>query len=773
MNKLNHLLLSLFVALSICVSTGYSFAQEVAEAANPPLKKVTDISVKQNKLISTATIRSKLQTKIGQPYSQQVINEDIKRLYATGFFTDIKVDLSDYQDGVRVIFIVTEKPILEAIVFKGNRIFNNKKLEQTIKSKIGDILEDKQLREDIEAIKQLYENRGFTLANIEPNIKTDEKSNKATVEIIITEGSRLKIKRVDIQGNKAFSDSRILKLIKTRAASLFRSGFFKEDVLEEDLESIKTFYQNQGYIDVGVTHQVNYSKNKQLIYLTIKIDEGKKYLVGTVSITGLNILSQKEILKRIKMTSGRVFTQEGLRADIATIQGLYFEKGYIFAQVRTATSLNADTGKIDITYSIVENELAYVDKIRIRGNTKTKDVVIRRELRILPTEAFDGKKLQRSKEKLYNLGYFEEVSYDIESGSAPDKKDLVVNVKEAKTGEFSFGGGYSTVDKIVGFIQVSQNNFDLFNLPTFTGGGQQLSLRAEFGSVRKDYELTFTEPWIFGQPYLFGIDLYRLSRERSTDIGYGYDEERKGGDLRFGKEFNDFLRADLTYRLEDVDISNVSSDASADLKNEEGKNTISSLKLQLTQDTRDNAYNPTRGYVTVASVEGAGGVFSGDKDFVKYYGSSSWYFTQFERCLLELRLRAGLADTYGSSTTVPIYERFYAGGANTIRGYKERRVGPRDPNSNDPIGGNSMFIGNIEYTVPIVQYIKVAVFYDGGNVWPKMKDFLSSDLKYGAGLGVRIKTPIGPVKLDYGYPLNPDSGESKNGRFHFNISRNF
>ncbi len=773
MNKSSYLLIAIFIILSFgLLYSSNSSADESAEAAGP-VKSVTDISVKQNKLISTATILSKLQTKVGQPYSQQVVNEDLKRLYASGFFTDIKVDLSDYQDGVRVTFIVTEKPVLEAIIFKGNKIFNQKKLEQTIKSKAGVMLEDKQLKEDLDSITRLYENKGFPLTNIEHNLKTDPKTNKATLEIIITEGARVKIKRINIEGNKAFSDKRILKLLKTRSAGLFRSGFFKPEVLDEDIESAKAFYQNEGYLDVKITYETTYSSNKQLMYLTIKIDEGKKYLTGKITISATTVFSQEEILKHLTMKSGKIFSQQGLRADIAAIQSLYFEKGYIFAQVRTATSLNEETGKIDITYSVIENNMAYVDKIRIRGNVKTKDIVIRRELRILPGEPFDGKKLQRSKERLYNLGYFEEVSYDVEPGSTGDKKNLVVNVKEAKTGEFSFGGGYSTVDKVVGFIQISQNNFDLFNFPNFTGAGQRLSVKAELGSVRKDYELSFTEPWIFGQPYLFGFDLYNISRQRSTDIGYGYDEARKGGDLRFGKEFNDYFRADLNYRLEDVDISNVSSDASADLKSEEGKNTISSLKLQLTQDTRDNAYNPAKGYVAVGSVEGAGGAFGGDKDFVKYIASSSWYFTQFDKFLLELKLRAGLADSYGSTTNVPIYERFYVGGANTIRGYKERRIGPRDPNSNDPIGGDSMLIGNIEYTIPIVQYIKGAVFFDAGNVWPKMKDFGSGGLKYGAGVGVRVKTPIGPVKLDYGYPLNPDSGESKNGRFHFNISRNF
>ncbi|MBI1976022.1 MAG: BamA/TamA family outer membrane protein, partial [Candidatus Omnitrophica bacterium] len=395
------------------------------------------------------------------------------------------------------------------------------------------------------------------------------------------------------------------------------------------------------------------------------------------------------------------------------------------------------------------------------------------ELRIKPGERYDGTKIRRSKERLYNLGYFEEVAFDTEAASEPTKRDLAISVKEAKTGEFSFGAGFSSVDKLLGFVQVAQNNFDIANPPTFTGDGQKLALRANVGTVRRDYEVSFTEPWIFDHPVLFGFDLYNRTTLRESDIGFGFDEERRGGALRLGKEFREYLRGDLTYRLERIAISDVSASATDDLKRESGRNSISSLASQLTLDTRDNIFAPSRGYTVSGSLETAGGLLGADKDFIKAISSGALYLSTWQNWVLEFHLRGGWASEFGDSKDVPIYERFFAGGANTIRGYRERRIGPKDSNTDDPIGGKSMMIANVEYVFPIVEVLKGSIFYDTGNVWRRAGDIGSGTFRSGTGVGMRIKTPIGPVKLDWGYPLNPPAGESKKGRFHFNISRGF
>jgi len=764
--------ISLMAVLACMLGSSAAFAQTGSTRQHEG-KRIMRLQVENNKSVGEAKILSKIKTKQGVKYSHRVISQDLKRLYETGFFTDITIDVQDHEGGVKVIFIVTEKPIVEKVVFSGNKRLRDDKLAKEVITKPDEMLSHRQLKQDRDAIRKLYEKNGFHLAKVDQKIDVNDKTNKAVVNFVITEAEKVRIKRIFVEGNVAFKDKKILRLISTRKDTLFTSGFFKKEIFERDLNKLETFYRSQGYIDVKVDSDLRYDAMGKALYLTLTIDEGKKYYVGQIKVKGNKRFATVDIMSNLTMLSENTYTQEGLKSDTIHIQEFYFHKGYISAEVKADTLVNEKTGKVDVVYKIKEGKLAYVDRIDIKGNVKTKDIVIRRELRIYPGEKFDGDKLRRSKERLYNLGYFEEVSYDIEPGSAPDKKNLAVTVKETKTGEFSFGAGYSSVDKAVGFVDITQKNFDALAWPTFTGDGQQLRLRAEFGTIRRNYELGFTEPWIFDYPLLFGFDLYRRARSRETDIGYGYDEERQGGDIRLGKELGEYNRADFTYRLEDVDISDVSSGASEDLTAEEGQNTISSAEIKLTHDTRDNIFNPATGLNAVGTVEYAGGALSGDKNFLKYSLGTSVYFSHWEKNVLELKFRAGAVDDFDESDRVPIYERFFAGGANTIRGYRERRVGPRDPSSKDPIGGKSMMIANVEYTFPIVKVLKGAVFCDVGNVWPTVSQFGSGDLKSGAGLGVRVKTPIGPVRLDYGYPLDADPDEEEKGRFHFTMSRGF
>ncbi|OGW74777.1 MAG: hypothetical protein A2Z72_05055 [Omnitrophica bacterium RBG_13_46_9] len=319
-----------------------------------------------------------------------------------------------------------------------------------------------------------------------------------------------------------------------------------------------------------------------------------------------------------------------------------------------------------------------------------------------------------------------------------------------------------------------QKNFDLFNLPYFTGDGQKLALRAELGTVRRDFDLSWTEPWIFDYPLSFGFDAYHRTHLRTTHVGYGYQEVRSGGDLRFGKEFFDYLRGDLLYRLENVDISDISSEASQDLKDEEGKKWLSTAIFGIQFDNRDNIFSPTRGVIAGISVNNTGGFLMGDKSFIKGYLWGSFYYSPINKIVIEIQGRAGLGNSYGNTDKLPIYERFYAGGADTIRGYRERKVGPRDPYSNDPIGGESTLIGNAELTFPIYEkLIKGAIFYDIGNVWENAGDFAQGSYKQGAGVGVRVKTPIGPIKIDWGYPLSDNEGDKKEGQFYFSVTHGF
>lgn len=765
--KSKFIIFSLMMSLISCLVLA-----EADEPQAPAQRIVTAVEVEGNKNLSEASILSKVRTKQGKTFSQLIASDDLKRLYALGYFDDIKIDLKDVEEGVIVIFRVSEKPIVSEITLSGNKSARTEKLQELVKSKTGEFFNVQQLKQDMRDIQKDYEARGFPLANIDYDMQLDKETNEAKIVINIQEKVRVKIKQIYVEGNNAFSDKKILKLMRTRRDAFFTSGLYREDVLDMDLERITSFYHQNGFLDVKVTSSKSFAEEKKKMFITIEINEGKQYRIGEIEIRGAVIFPESQIRDALTMKPGEVFNKDVLKYDISNVQSFYFGKGYITAEVDVDTILNERTGRLGLVYRIIENELAYIDKIKIRGNTKTRDIVIRRELRSYPGEAFDGEKLQRSKERLYNLGFFQEVSYDTEKTKDPNKRDLLVNVKEAKTGEFSFGAGFSSVERFVGFIEVAQRNFDISNWQTFTGAGQNLKIKAEFGSSRREYDLSFTEPWIFGYPLSFGIDGYNKVRERSGTTGYSYDEERSGGDIRLGKELTDFTRADLMYKLENVEIENVPDDASTDLRNEVGENTISSLFLGITRDTRDNIYNPSRGLVLSSSGEVAGGFLGQDKDFFKVIGSADLYKTFMEKLLFQLKTVAAVADTYDDTDTMPIYERFYAGGTNTIRGFKERTVGPKDT-SGEPTGGESAFYGTAELTYPLFKLIKIATFYDFGNVWEKLGDFVSGDFKYSAGLGVRVKTPIGPVKLDYGYPLKVDSGEEKEGRFHFSMTRGF
>jgi outer membrane protein insertion porin family len=763
----------LSIAIVTLFVTGFSSLVHAEDSG----KLVKSVDVKGNKTVSSLTILAKVKTQPNEALSSFTLNEDLKRLYGMGFFTDVRIEQEEVDGTVNVLFIVSEKPILAEIKIEGNKKINKDEIKKEMSSVIGDFVDQKRVRDDIDAMKKLYEKKGCSEAKIDHALDVNPNTNQAVLRVVVDEGEKVRIRDIKIEGNHSLKTGDILKVMKTKKMAWwgwFHSGYLKEEDLLEDVERIKALYDENGFSDVEVTTQIDPIENSGDILLKINVVEGKKYLVGDIVLIGNSIAKSDEILKAIKMSKGKPFSRRGLRLDVANIQDLYFEKGYLSAQIRSESAYNETTDKVDLTYSITENELTYVDKVRIQGNTKTKDIVLRRELRAYPGESFSGAKLKRSKERLYNLGFFEDVRFDTEPGSAPNSRDLVVSVKEGKTGEFSFGGGYSSIDNVIGFVQVRQKNFDWQNWKTFTGAGQDFAVRFEGGSVRTNAELSFTEPWVFGYPYSFGFDVYRKEFNRSGTSGFFFDQSKTGFDLRLGKEFTEYDKGLLMYKLEEVKISDIPDNSSQALRNELGKNTTSSLALTLTHDERDNIYNPTKGYLVSGTGEIAGGFLGGNRDFTKMYGVASTYFKHFDENVLELKIRGGIADAYGDSDNVPIYERYFAGGANTIRGYRERRIGPRDPGNNDPVGGEAYWIANVEETFPIYpNLIKGALFFDIGNVYETIEDFGEGGTFSGYGAGVRIKTPISPVKLDMGYPLDDIPGEKKRARFYFSISQGF
>ncbi len=751
----------IFLAIIFLLFSNPLFAQNGERIINK-------LKVTNNNVVSEQTIISKLKSKEGSEYSPLILSDDIKRLYATGLFNDVSADLVDEADGLVVVFKVEEKPMLKDIVFTGNRRIRTKKLKSEMTIKTKEIFDQFQLKDDIVNLKKLYAKKGYSSAEIDYSF--EEKNNSVIVTINVQEGMRIRIRKISFEGNSYFNDARLRKIIKTKRRGWFNSGFFKADVWAEDTDRLNSFYHTEGFIDVIIDPVIEYNKKNDSMYVAFKIGEGKQYKAGEIIFKGNQVFSDLELKENLVLLNEQVYSEHKLRSDISRIQAHYFDSGYIASSVKADTMLNSETGHVDLSYNIKEGQVGYLDKINVKGNLRTKDVVIRREMRLFPGDRYNGEKLRRSRERLYNLGYFDEVSFNTEEepSTLPDKYDLDVFVKESKTGEFSFGAGYSSIDKFIGFIDLTQRNFDLFNFPTFTGAGQRLRLRMEFGSEKKDYELSFVEPWFLGYPLSTGFNVY--SRTRQWDK---YDEKRIGGNFFVSKELGEYWQNKWTYGYESVRISDIQDDASNAIKAEEGKNYISSIQTDIIHDTRDNIYNPRTGVYNLLSTEYAGGGLGGDKDFIRYETRNNKYFPFGRDDVLDFQIRLGMIEAFSDSVDVPVYERFYAGGANTIRGYKERRIGPEGERG-DPIGGRLRAIFNAEYTHKLTNSLKWAFFYDIGNVWANNQEFTWDKLKLKAaiGTGFRVKTPLGPIRLDYGYALNPKEGDSK-GRFHFAMSHQF
>jgi outer membrane protein insertion porin family len=756
-------------------------AQQNSEASQQPAapagKIVKAIDIQGNKSIGVAQVLARIKTRVGETYQDAVVSDDLKRLYNTGHFADVQIDHEDMDDGYKVIVRLKEKPIVDEITFSKLRDYTPRFLLSKIKTKKDKFLDNKALKDDINTIEDLYKKKGLTQAKVDVETFIDDTTNKASLHFIIREGFKVRIKKIFVYGNIAYTDKAIIKAIKSRWKWLFGSGLLKEDQLDEDMTAIQAFYEKNGFLDTKASYQVE-PLYEGMVNVNITIQEGKRYYVGDVTFSGNSILSDYDIKSHLKnLKEGNVFSHEKMDEDLSNIREAYFDRGYITAVIDGSTSFNVDSGKVDIRIGIKEGKLTYVNKIKIQGNAHTRDIVIRRELKLYPGDQFDGAKLRLSKQRLKDLGYFEDVGYDIEDTNQEDYKDLIVQVKEAKTGSFSFGGGYSTVDRLVGFVEVEQKNFDISNWSSFTGGGQDLRLRAQIGSTERNFLLSFTEPWLFDHPISAGFDGYYTENLNDNTTGYAYTQKTLGFDIRTGKSITDNLSIGGVYRLEHINISDLNSGVSAALLEQAGNSLISSVGVSVTNDYRDSKLSPTKGFSITNSADFAGGPLGGDRNFWRVQTSGEYYIPvkiHDVTTVLEFSGRTGIVQAYPDTPDVPIFERYFTGGQDSIRGYDERSVGPLDPNTNDAIGGEALLVGSVEYTVPIIEIIKGAVFFDTGNVWDKVRNYGTGGTKSGVGVGLRVKTPIGPIKLDYGIPLNKEPGQDhKSGKFYFSVSRGF
>lgn len=734
------------------------------------LPRVTSVSVQGNQIISTNTVINKIKTQRGMELSREVINEDIKRLYASGYFQDVTFDLVPDGSDFAVVVKVEEKPVVKEIRVKGNEKFSEDAIRDMMDLKTGNILDRHVLKEDINKIAGKYHDKGFKFVKIDHDVDVNQITRQAVIDILVKEGGKYKIDKILFNGVNAFKTGYLKGKMKTKEKAwwLLRFGVFKEKYFSNDIERLKYLYQKEGYLDVSIESDFEYNDTDNKMNIILTVSEGQQYVTGDVKIVGNELYPESELWGQLEMLPGEVYSQIQLHAEHDALRKFYFEKGYINAQIQPQTDLNKDSGRVDIVYEINEGDLFYIDKVKIRGNTKTKDNVIRRELRIRPAERFDGKKLEYSKQRLENLGYFDEVSYETEPGSASNKRDLIFNVKEKQTGELSFGAGVSSIDQFIGFAEITQRNFDMMKWPTFTGGGQKLSLSGRMGSVTKDVDISFTEPYVFGKNLSFGVNIFNWEREGSN---VDFDTRRRGFKLTLGKRFTDKVKGNVAYTLESVKLKDIDDDAHPDVTASGVDNTLSRFEVGMSYDTRDNVFNPKSGWFISSSLELVGSVLGGDEDYYNAQFGASRFFSFFEDHTLELRGRVGVTDDFGDSSQVPIFDRFYAGGLGTVRGFNYRRVGPKG--GGDAIGGESLYLASAEYVFPIIENFKGAVFMDAGHVNYDAYDADFSEISVSVGPGIKINTPLGPITFYYGYPIANKDTEDENGRLEFNLSRGF
>jgi outer membrane protein insertion porin family len=719
---------------------------------------VRDIGVEGNRRIQSPVILNRVVTKIGDTFSPTAIREDVRNVFSLGFFDDVQVRVEEFEGGVRLIFVVTERPLVREVSFEGNDELKTEELRERAAIRVGVLYNPVEVQRAADAIRLRYEEEGFFGVEITPRTERTPEGDLRVVFRIV-EGKKMYIDRIVIEGNEAIPAKKIKGALLTQERIFFILPFSKvsRKVFEEDAERVINLYADNGYIQARVESQEivpDFQRNK--LTLRMRVVEGPQFRVGAVSFRGNEILTNEQIQPLILLKEGDVFNRSLLRNTVRNIADRYSEIGRARAEVTPATETDTRALRVNVTITIREGPEVYVERINIRGNTKSSEKVLRRELRVVEGELFTNQKLVRSRQRLFNLGYFDEVNISTEPGSTPERIVINIDVRERATGLFSVGAGYSSLDNVFATIDVTQRN--LF------GRGQEVYARFRIGAESRLGQVGFTEPYLFDIPLRAGFDVYDREREYPD-----FTEERLGGDLRASYPLQEFITASAIYRLESVDISDVAEDASDDLKQELGNKLNSVIELALARDTRDNFFEPTTGSRSVVDLSFAG--LGGDTRFYRVVAEHGHFFPlPIFNWIFAARGLAGYSHGWGGEE-VPIFERFFLGGGSTLRGQGTREVGPKDENG-AVIGGTSELLASVELLIPVFPRFRLVFFFDVGNAYGFGDDFDPTDVRMGAGAGFRFFSPLGPLRLELGYNLDRKAGEDAY-QIHFAVGSPF
>lgn len=732
---------------------GLAVLRGIADA-QPPIV-VKELAVEGNRRVQEAVILGRIKTTIGATFSPSLLSEDLRSIFGLGFFDDVQMRVEDFEGGLKVTFVVKERPFIRDIDFVGNKKMSTGDLQEKIELKLGAVYNPVDVQRAREKLKDFYEDEGYFEVQLTPEIETFADGDVKVV-FSINEGRRMTIEKVVIRGNKGLTDRQVKKAMATQERQYFiLRGTVQRQRLEEDVERILQLYNDHGYIQARVeSHDATVDREKARVTLTFVVVEGLQYRVGEVRLKGVALLPEAEIRRQLKFKSGDVFSRSKIRDSLKAIADLYGAIGRASADVTPLTEQVAATTRMNLTLEITEGPEVYVERINIAGNVRSQDKVLRREIQMVEGDLFTLQKVQKARQKLVNLGFFESVEVTTQPGS--DKTKIIVNVDvtERPTGMFSIGGGFSSVDSFLGTIDLAQRNF--------LGRGWEASLRLRLGARSQQGVLSFTEPWLFDRPLAAGFDLFNTRRQFPE-----FDFDTLGGGLRLSHPFQEFWRWNLGYRLTRDRITNLRNQDFSTVEGEDGTRVTSMASGSVVRDSRDSTLNTTRGALSSVGVDLAG--LGGDSRFVKSSASTSYFYPIWLDHVLSGRAEAAYGFGLGDDP-LPLFERFFLGGPNTIRSFKFRRISPTDGGFRT--GGTSQLLGNLEYTIPVGFGIRLAGFFDIGNVYGFTKEFDPTDLREAAGGGVRWNSPFGPIRVDYGINLDRKTGEDF-GAFHFSVGSPF
>ena len=738
-------------------------------ANNAPTVQSIEVQYAGPAPISKERILANIRTTVGKPYSEPVVEEDIKSLYRTGALSNVRMFGEPSGSNIKVFIVVQGKSTVSEVVIDGGEIIKPTRIRKEITAKPGAVLNEDTLEADRQKIIELYQKRGYTDIGIQYKSEVD-KAGKARVTFVISEGAKTEVGDINFAGNTAFKKKEIIKVMKTRPKNLLaffnKSGQLSATQLDEDLQKIKLLYQNAGYADVKILgSQVNRISDKK-VELNISIFEGPKYTVRSVSIAGNQLATSDQIRGILTLKEGSVFGPDASQKDIKAIEDSYGRLGYADMKVDLITT-PAGPGSLNLEYRIEEGVQSYLERINITGNTRTKDKVLRRELVLAPGDVYDTVRVDVSKKRLEGLDYFEKVETYPTDTLVPGRKDLNINVDEKRTGSLNFGFGFSSIDSVLGFAEVTQGNFDLMGYPNFTGAGQKFRMKLQYGARRKDFILGLTEPYFMDRQLSLGGELYYREADYQSTV---YSQRNYGFATTLRKALGNFTQARLEYRIEDIGIYNLDTNASQAIRDEQGDKLKSQISFTVVNDTRDSGKLTRKGHKIEGGVHYAGGVLGGDIETYGFNLEGTQYFSLPWDTIFLVNAEVNVIDSWGNGN-VPIFDRLYLGGANTLRGFDYRDVGPKDELGN-PIGGRTSAHLTAEYTFPIVEKVRGAFFYDTGFVSADAYDF-GGNVNSDFGFGVRLDLPIGPIRIDYGIPIQSDTFNDSGGKFNFNVGYQF